>query len=277
MGRLIARKGRKDNNVLAATSHRWARKEAPDQRGRAMTKTQDAFGQAMYDYLHGTRGRSEVVERDDGFVEVTGGPETYFREYPDWASFERRAIRHVAGRVLDVGCGAGRAALYLQQRGWEVVGIDNSPLAIRTCRMRGLRDARMMPVTGVNSRLGPFDTIVMFGNNFGLMGNRKRAKWLLRRFHGMTSARGRILAQSADPHQTKNPDHLQYHAQNRRRGRMSGQVRIRVRYGKLATPWWDLLLVSKDEMKDLLRGTGWFVQRFLDSNGPGYIAVIRKE
>jgi cyclopropane fatty-acyl-phospholipid synthase-like methyltransferase len=242
-----------------------------------MKKNEDAFGQAMYDYHRGRRVGSEIVERDDGFIEVTGGPATYFREYPDWAGFERRAIKHVAGRVLDVGCGAGRVALYLQERGWEVVGIDNSPLAIRTCRLRGLRDARTMSVTGVNSRLGPLDTIVMFGNNFGLVGDRKRAKWLLRRFHGMTSARGRILAQSTDPHQTKDPNHLQYHAQNRRRGRMPGQVRIRVRYRKLATPWWDLLLVSKEEMQELLRDTGWSIQKFVDSNGPSYVAVLRKD
>ena len=134
-----------------------------------------------------------------------------------------------------------------------------------------------MPVTGVSSRLGTLDTIIMFGNNFGLVGNRKRAKWLLRRFHGGTSDRGRILAQSTDPHQTKTPDHLRYHAQNRRRGRMPGQVRIRVRYKRLATPWWDLLLVSKDEMQELLRGTGWSVRKFLDSNGASYIADIRKD
>ena len=85
------------------------------------------------------------------------------------------------------------------------------------------------------------------------------------------------LAQSTDPHQTKLPDHLQYHAENRRRGRMPGQVRIRVRYRKLATPWWDLLLVSKDEMQELLLDTGWYVQKFLDSNGPSYIAVLRKD
>ena len=242
-----------------------------------MTKTQDAFGQAMYDYLRGHRGGSEIVEREDGLVDVTGGPGIYFREYPEWPSYERRALRHAAGRILDVGCGAGRVALYLQQSGRDVVGIDNSPMAIRTCRSRGVRDARVLPVTGVNSRLGTFDTILMFGNNFGLMEGRKRAEWLLRRFHGMTSKRGRILAQSTDPHQTRQPDHLQYHAQNRRRGRMSGQVRIRVRYRKCATPWLDYLLVSKDEMTELLKDAGWSVWKFLDSNGPGYIAVIRKE
>ena len=76
------------------------------------------------------------------------------------------------------------------------MGIDNSPLAIKTAELRGARDARLMSITQVSRKeLGVFDTIVMFGNNFGLFGNAQRARWLLRRLHGMSSPGGvsRIL------------------------------------------------------------------------------------
>ena len=58
---------------------------------------------------------------------------------------------------------------------------------------------------------------------------------------------------------------------------MSGQLRIRVRYKKYVTPWFDYLIVSKDEMEDILEGTGWRVKNFLDSNSSAYISVIEKE
>jgi tellurite methyltransferase len=43
------------------------------------------------------------------------------------------------GRALDLACGAGRNALWLAQRGWNVIAIDNSPAAIETLRQRALQ------------------------------------------------------------------------------------------------------------------------------------------
>ena len=186
-------------------------------------------------------------------------------------------MKFVRGRTLDVGCGAGRCCLYLQQRCHQVTGIDVSPLAIKTCRARGVKDARVLPFTRINRRLGTFDTILMMGNNFGLFGSRLRARWLLRRLHGLTSPQARIVAETLDVHQTDNPDHLSYTRWNCRRGRMPGQIRLRVRYGNLRTPWFDYLLVSREEMRRILAGTGWSVQRFLNSEGSPYIAVTEKE
>jgi 2-polyprenyl-3-methyl-5-hydroxy-6-metoxy-1,4-benzoquinol methylase len=77
------------------------------------------------DHLMGRRTDPAVIERDDGFVDpefVSG----YFTEFRNWGLLERSAMRSVRGRVLDVGCGAGRVALYLQRRGHDVVGIDVS-------------------------------------------------------------------------------------------------------------------------------------------------------
>ena len=88
-----------------------------------------------------------------------------------------------ADSVLDVGCGAGRVCLHLQEQGHEVIGIDNSPLAVKVARERGVQDARVLSITQASrNKLGQVDTIVMMGNNFGLFASPKRARWLLRRF-----------------------------------------------------------------------------------------------
>jgi methylase of polypeptide subunit release factors len=100
-------------------------------------------------------GRSavEVVERDDGFIGTTPRP-FYFEPFRRWPAHHRRAMRLVRGRVLDVGAGAGRVALHLQERGHEVVAIDISPGAVEVCRRRGVRDARVCPIEDVDESLG---------------------------------------------------------------------------------------------------------------------------
>jgi len=237
---------------------------------------QDAFGHAIWDYYHYRKG-FEIVERDDGFFDVSSGPTTYFREYIHWDEYERKSIDYVRGNVLDIGSGAGRAALFLQRGGVDVTCLDNSPLAIEVCKLRGVRKTEVLPLTKISSKLGTFDTIVMFGNNFGLCGNHKRAEWLLKKFHSITSESGRIIAATRDPYKTMVPEHLWYHEFNKKRGRPAGQLRIRIRYQKYVTPWFDLLFLSQEEMEDLLDGSGWFVRKFIDGEGGMYTAILEKK
>jgi hypothetical protein len=149
--------------------------------------------------------------------------------------------------------------LHLQKRGHEIVGIDNSPLAIRVCIERGVEDVRLMSITQLSSRLGRFDTILMMCNNFGLLGGMERAKWILKRLKGLTTRDAKIIGASTDPYRTENPHHLRYHDLNRRRGRMPGQVRIRIRYQTYASEWFDYLLASREEMgrSSKARDGGW--------------------
>jgi len=237
---------------------------------------EDAYGRLIADYLETGKG-IEIVERDDGFIQASRyGPGAYFFPFRKWPKSERRAMRLARGRVLDVGCGAGRVALYLQERGHEVVGIDLSPLTVDVARRRGVKDARELAVTQVSRKIGRFDTIVMFGNNFGLMGGKRRAPWLLRRFRSITNEDARILAESVDPYKTESRDHRAYHRRNRRRGRMGGQLRIRVRHGHYTTPWFDYLLASPAEMAKLAQGTGWELADVIDEGEHVYVGVLER-
>jgi SAM-dependent methyltransferase len=242
----------------------------------AVARDRDAFGREIWAFANASGEPLEVVERSDGYVAAAPSTASYFAEFRRWPERQREAIGFRRGdTALDVGCGAGRVALYLQQRGFRVTSIDNSPLAIRTAEKRGVRGARILAFERVD-RLpaNHFDTVIMFGNNFGLFGSFRRAKRLLKELRRITRPGAVLLAESKDPYDTDDPAHATYQRANRRRGRMGGQIRIRVRYHECIGRWFDYLLVSPSEMEQILNGTGWKVQRFIRDAGPDYVAVI---
>ncbi|WP_255197326.1 methyltransferase domain-containing protein [Halorarius litoreus] len=237
----------------------------------------DAYGEALRAY-HETGESFEVVERDDGFVGPPGTPALYFSDPDEWGDHERTALERAEGRVLDVGCGAGRHALYLQERGHDVVGIDDSPGAVEVSSERGV-DARQCDVADVRDLdAGTFDTVVMGGNNFGLVGTRTTAPRILGGLAAVTSADARILAETRDVHATDDPDHLAYHEFNRERGRLPGALRIRVRYKRHATLWFDYLMVSPEELREVIEPTVWELVDVVEADdGAQYYAELRKE
>jgi SAM-dependent methyltransferase len=186
---------------------------------------------------------------------------------------EKRALRFVRGRVLDVGCGAGRVCLHLQERGLEVVGIDSSPGAVGACRRRGVRDARVLRLEDVDGSLGAFDTFVFLGQNLGMLGSRARGRRLLRRLAAGSTERGRIVGETFDPHRVDEHVHRRYRERNVRHGRMPGQLRVRIRHAELSTRWLDWLQLSPAELEELVDGTGWRLTRTL-GDGPSYVAIL---
>ena len=242
-----------------------------------MAETADVFGRALRDWAHGGT-EPEVLERDDGFTEPGAGHELYVAEYGGWLPAERRAMRYVRGRVVDVGCAAGRVSLYLQGRGHEVLGLDSSPLAIRTARHRGVEETWCASADDLAPAVGSFDTIVMFGNNFGIFGTPARLRRALTSWARGTAPGTRILAGSTNPYCGGAPALTRdYYFRNLRQGRPPGQVRLRIRYRGAVGPWFPWLFVSRREMATLLRGTGWR-QGVILGGAPGdpYVAVLEK-
>jgi 2-polyprenyl-3-methyl-5-hydroxy-6-metoxy-1,4-benzoquinol methylase len=50
--------------------------------------------------------------------------------------FYLNAIPH--GRLLEIGCGSGRMLKSMQEKGWDVVGVDPDPIAIKNAKSKGL-------------------------------------------------------------------------------------------------------------------------------------------
>jgi SAM-dependent methyltransferase len=202
----------------------------------------------------------------------------YFTKYDEWSPAEREAIALAAGRILDIGCGAGRHAIYLQEKGFDVTGIDNSPGAIEVCKARGLKKAFVRPLENAHEfPENSFDTILMFGNNFGLFGSPENAPQILEKLSRITTPAARIIAGTRNPYLTDDPAHLKYHEFNRGRGRLPGQLTLRVRYDDARGEWFDYLFVSPEEMSEILEKTDWQIEKFIAPEEVNYFAVIQKK
>ncbi|MFW9963746.1 MAG: class I SAM-dependent methyltransferase [Candidatus Sifarchaeia archaeon] len=232
----------------------------------------------MRDAADGISGEY-TVERDDGRVE-TLQVSYYIKPFSEWDELERQAIKHAKGRILDIGCGVGRVSLYLQGLGHEVVGIDLAPGAIEACKALGLIESYVMSVNNIEFNDGTFDTVVLYGNNFGIAGGEKEVLSMLRTLYRITSSEAIILAGSADALNTNNEDHLKYHEMNIEKSRPPGLVRIRVKYKEYVTDWSDLWLVTPGELKILAEKSGWKVDRIYQTgkvNQPAYIGILKKK
>lgn len=258
-------------------------------------KGDDAFGQALMDCLLGKEDHY-VIERDDGFIDPSPLG-IYFAGYEDWPGIERRMPEFVRGKILDIGCGAGRHSIHLQNLGFDVTAIDRSPLAVEVAKRRGVKRAYCVSVEDLiqnaepgpyeltpNERsatgLGPFDSVIMMGHNIGLLHGLEEGKGILSRLYELTTPGARIVGTTRDSRNTTDPDHLEYQAANLRKGRMRSQIRFRIRYRKLVGNWLDYLFVSEDEFKELAAGTGWQLEAVVKGDGgfgdSSYLAVLHR-
>jgi len=238
----------------------------------------DAFGQEVWDHFKGER-HFEIVERDDGFIDAGSfGGLVYFAKFDDWENIDKEAIKYAKGKTLDIGCGAGRHALYLQNKKFDVTGIDNSPLAIKVCKERGLEKAFVLPIVEVETLLPEkFDSILLLGHNFGLFGSFQEARSLLAKIGNVTNPGAIIISTTRDPYQSTEAVHEEYQQKNLAEGRMGGQLRLRIRHKKLIGSWFNYLFVSKEELKHIVEGSGWKVKEFIGNEEPEYGVILEKE
>jgi len=120
-----------------------------------------------------------------------------------------------------------------------------------------------------------FDTIVMYGNNFGILGDDESIIKMLQTLHRITTDEGIILAGSGDVENTDMQVHLDYHQLNLERGRPKGLVKMRVKYKDLVSDWVDLRLATPVEMEYLAEQSGWKLERKYQ-NGVPYVGVLVK-
>ena len=219
----------------------------------------DTFGRIMRDALLG-KDAKYIIERDDGFIRNTSGHQ-YIKSFNEWDEAEKEAMMHIKGPVLDVGCGVGRVGDYVKNQGIEYYGVDLSPLVVEMCHKRGHENVFVMSADNIELNRSDFRTVVLFGNNFGILGKPVDVVRMLNGFHQFTADDAIILAGSIDPEETDEETHLVYHAKNRAQSNPPGLVKLRNKYQGEIDDWWYLLLCGKELMSELAEEAGWYLEK----------------
>ena len=157
----------------------------------------DLFGKAILDYQ--THNNPEDIITETSISEADEMSVAYlFRDFTEMPKLEQKALQLSKGKVLDVGCGAGSHALYLEnERNIEVKAIDISKNAIEACKLRGLKNAEVVNVLDLDTS-EKYDTILLLMNGTGIFGKLDQIATYLQKLKGLLNEGGQILIDSSD-------------------------------------------------------------------------------
>ncbi|KUJ60420.1 methyltransferase [Flavobacteriaceae bacterium CRH] len=156
----------------------------------------DLFGKAMYDFQ--TNNSPEDIITETSISEEDEMSVAYlFRAYNEMPKIEQKALQLAHGKTLDVGCGAGSHSLSLQNdRDLDVTSIDISEKAIETCKLRGVKNAKVQNLLDLEEE--KFDTILLLMNGVGIFGKLENCNTFLSKLKSSLNPGGQILLDSSD-------------------------------------------------------------------------------
>lgn len=156
----------------------------------------DIIGKALLDYQSGNYTEDIITETSISEKDVF--PISYlFRGYKEMPEIEQKALSLTKGTVLDVGCGAGNHALYLQEeKRLEVTAIDISKGAVQVSKLRGVKEVYQKDILKLKNT--KFDTILMLMNGTGIFGKLKNVSNALQHLKSLLNKDGQILIDSSD-------------------------------------------------------------------------------
>lgn len=156
----------------------------------------DIFGKAIKAYFENGDAKDILVHSPDFDDDVIPVP-YLFRNFSEMPPLEKKALSLSKGRVLDVGCGAGSHALYLQEeKKLEVTAIDTSAGAIEVCENRGIKDARNISFEDLSEET--FDTILLLMNGTGIVGKMRNLDTFFQKLKSLLNPEGQVLIDSSD-------------------------------------------------------------------------------
>lgn len=246
-------------DAMAGIGRWWPRRVGPA----------EPLAAALMDHHRTGRPRHVSATRADG-VAFEIETEEYFTLDGRLERLDAIALERCRGRVLDVGAGAGRHALALEERGLEVVAIDLSPICTELCRIRGVRDARTLDVMTLHSEdlLGRFDTIFFGMQTIGVAGGVVPLEKLLVRLRSVLAPGGQILADSSALRQAWEGESDDSSAE-------AGEIVLSTRYrGWMGEPFpW--LYLGSQHLEEVARRAGLEMENLGSVDSGEYLAALR--
>ena len=156
---------------------------------------QDILGSALLDYFHGNYTEDLITETNISEEDELPLP-YFFRGFSEMPHIEQQALKLSKGKAMDVGCGAGSHALYLQKKGMKVTAIDTSKGAVEVAKLRGVIDVKNIDLLKLQNE--KFDTILLLMNGTGIFQKLEYISVFLEHLKSLLSSNGQILIDSSD-------------------------------------------------------------------------------
>ncbi len=207
----------------------------------------DPMGQAVYDF-HFHEQEHPLLIFDKFGPPVPMDVTYYFRDFENMPKLEQEALRQCSGKILDVGAGAGSHALYLQEHGLDITGLDISESNCKVMSDRGLKKVIQQSIW--NQPLQGYDTLLFMMNGLGFVGNIEKLHAILKHFHENTEDHVQLIVDSSD---------VYYLFDNRPRpeDHYYGEIKCQYGYGELTSQWFKWLYIDEGYFQLIASETGW--------------------
>jgi SAM-dependent methyltransferase len=179
-------------------------------------------------------------------------------------------------RVLDAGCGPGRALDPLVDRGTDVLGIDESPGAVAVARERTGHPVAVGDLASLPLAAGSLDAALFLGTHVGTGGTVQALRSLLEELDRALAPGGRIVADLYDPTAVEAAD-LRAYLDDRWLEDGVATRRFRLRYDGEAGRWRTLLMASPEALESIVAPTPWSLARVERGEDTRYLFVLERE
>ncbi|EMA59799.1 class I SAM-dependent methyltransferase [Halorubrum kocurii] len=236
----------------------------------------DAFGRAVRDHHRGER--TAPLRQGDGEATRDHPIEAfYFDAFDPESDAGSWLTSRVTGPLVDLGAGAGRHALWLQER-FETVAVETSAALVETMRARGVADAREGDMFALREAFerDRFASAIAIGTQIGLAGSMRGLSAFLGDLAFVTTPDATAVVDCYDPNHLGAADLLGY------REDPTPGLAHRVMwfaYDGETDPTLHFRLFSPDRLREAALGTGWEIEaidRDGTGEGPHYRAALRK-
>lgn len=216
----------------------------------------DPFGRAIRDFHRDEQGEP-LHQRDGDTVREHPIERFYFEPFDSESESGEWLESRLEGPLLDMGAGAGRHALYFQER-FETVAIEHSEHLVDVLRDRGVEDARQADMFSLREQFDRdrFRSALSRGTQLGLVRSMAGLREFLGDLAHVTTPDATAVLDGYDPTYTRTEELLGY------RPDPTPGLASRVMHFEYEGDVGETLLFrlfGPDRLREAAIGTGWEV------------------
>ncbi len=206
----------------------------------------DLFGKALTDYYHNDQENPFYIcdERGEYPLDLT----FFLNDRPE--EYECEILKSAKGKILEIGCGAGRILKYLQESGHNATGFDIDCALVALCGERGVKNINTETYMNME-KFGIFDTIIALNRTIGIAGTIDGVQKMLKKCSACSGKNGILIFDSIEVRPELSTSSGVY------------ERKLRYKYEDKYGEWFSWINFSSDVARKVLAETGWNVEKVI--------------